>query len=68
MNEESVKKEVREFFDSLSKEEKNVLVAQHLGTVSRWDFKRILCVVLGVDNYMDDDALRTKLEKIIWER
>lgn len=66
MNEESVKN--KEFFNSLSVEEKNVLTVEHLKSLTRWDLKRVLCAVLDVDNYMDDDALRSKLEKIIWER
>lgn len=66
MNEESVKN--KKFFNSLSVEEKNVLTVEHLKSLNRWDLKRVLCATLDVDNYMDDDALRSKLEKLIWER
>lgn len=49
----------------LSIEEKNVIVTSYLKTLSKWDFKRILCDVLGVEHYMDDDGMRKATEQII---
>lgn len=49
----------------MSIEEKNVIVSAYLKTLSKWDFKRILCDVLDVDNYMDDEGLRKVTESII---
>lgn len=54
-----------EMFDSLSVEEKSVLVVKFLKNLPKWDFKRILCNVLGVEHYMDDDGLRKAMESII---
>lgn len=66
--EENVKQKIEELFDTLSTEEKNVIVTKHLCSLSRWDFKRILCAVLNVDNYMDDAGLQKKFKKVIFER
>lgn len=55
-------------WNALSSEEKNVLVCDHLKNLSKWDLKRILCDVLDVDNYMDDEGLREATELIINER
>ena len=49
----------------MSVEEKNVIVSAHLKTLSKWDFKRILFDVLGVEHYMDDEGLRKAMESII---
>ena len=56
---------LNEMFDSLSVEEKSVLVVKFLKNLPKWDFKRILCNVLDVDNYMDDEGLRKATESII---
>ena len=56
---------LNEMFDSLSVEEKSVLVVKFLKSLSDWDFKRILCNVLDVEHYMDDEGLRKAVEKII---
>ena len=52
-------------WDSLSEETKNQVVANYLKSLSKWDLKRILCDVLGVEHYMDDDGLRKAVEKIV---
>lgn len=52
-------------WNALSSEEKNVLVCDHLKHLSNWDLKRILCDVLGVEHYMDDEGLRKATESII---
>lgn len=52
-------------WNALSSEEKNVLVRDYLKSLSKWNLKRILCDVLDVDNYMDDDGLRKATESII---
>lgn len=51
--------------EQLTGEEMNIVVVNHLKKVSDWDKKRILCEVLGVDNYMDDAGLRTAMEKLV---
>lgn len=56
---------LNEMFDSLSVEEKSVLVVKFLKSLSDWDFKRILCNVLDVEHYMDDDGLRKAVEGVI---
>lgn len=56
---------LNEMFDSLSVEEKSVLVVKFLKSLPKWDFKRILCDVLGVEHYMDDEGLRKATESII---
>lgn len=56
---------LNEMFDSLSVEEKSVLVVKFLKSLSKWDFKRILCNVLYVEHYMDDEGLRKATESII---
>lgn len=56
---------LNEMFDSLSVEEKSVLVVKFLKSLPKWDFKRILCNVLGVEHYMDDEGLRKATESII---
>lgn len=52
-------------WNALSSEEKNVLVCDYLKNLSDWDLKRMLCNVLGVDNYMDDEGMRKATESII---
>lgn len=52
-------------WDSLSEETKNQVVVSYLKSLSKWDFKRILCNVLGVEHYMDDEGLRKATESII---
>lgn len=52
-------------WDSLSEETKNQVVVNHLKSLSKWDLKRVLCDVLGVEHYMDDDGLRQATESII---
>lgn len=52
-------------WNEMSIEEKNVIVSAYLKTLSKWNFKRILCDVLGVEHYMDDDGLRKATESII---
>lgn len=52
-------------WDSLSEETKNQVVVNHLKSVSKWDLKRILCDVLGVEHYMDDDGLRKATEELV---
>lgn len=52
-------------WNALSSEEKNVLVCDYLKNLSEWDFKRMLCNVLGVEHYMDDDGLRKAVERIV---
>ena len=52
-------------WNELSSEEKNVLVCDYLKNLSDWDFKRMLCNVLGVEHYMDDEGLRKQVEKVI---
>lgn len=52
-------------WNDMTVEEKNVIVSAYLKTLSKWDLKRILCDVLCVDNYMDDEGLREATESII---
>ena len=52
-------------WDSLSEETKNQVVVGYLKSLSKWDFKRILCNVLDVERYMDDEGLRKATESII---
>ena len=52
-------------WDSLSEETKNQVVVCYLKSLSKWDFKRILCNVLDVEHYMDDDGLRKAVEQIV---
>ena len=52
-------------FDNLNIKERNVLVVNHLKSLSMWDLKRVLCEVLDVDSYMDDEGLRKGLEEVI---
>ncbi len=54
-----------EEWNEMSIEEKNVIVSSYLKTLSKWDFKRILCDVLNVEHYMDDEGLREAAESII---
>ena len=54
-----------EMFDNLSVEEKSVLVVKFIKSLPKWDLKRILCNVLDVEHYMDDEGLRKAVEKII---
>lgn len=66
--EEKVTMTAAEQFEALGTETKNVLVCNHLRSLSRWDLKRILCNVLDVDNYMDDGELQSKVQTVIFER
>lgn len=52
-------------WNALSSEEKNVLVCDYLKNLTAWDLKRMMCNVLGVEHYMDDDGLRLKMESVI---
>lgn len=54
-----------EEWNGMTVEEKNVIVSYYLKTLSKWNLKRILCDVLGVEHYMDDDGLRKAIESII---
>ena len=54
-----------EEWNGMTVEEKNVIVSYYLKTLSKWNLKRILCDVLGVEHYMDDDGLRKATESII---
>ena len=58
-------KKFEEEWNEMSIEEKNVIVSSYLKTLPKWDFKRILCNVLDVEHYMDDDGLRQATESII---
>ena len=58
-------KEIMKVFDNLNIKERNVLVVNHLKSLSMWDLKRVLCEVLDVDSYMDDEGLRKGLEEVI---
>ena len=49
----------------LEPEEKNVVVTEHLKSIPKWDFKRILCDVMGVEHYMDDEGLKKAVNEII---
>ena len=55
----------KEYFDFISQEERNAIVTNHLKSVSKWDLKRIMCNVLDVDSYMDDEGLRKEFEKLV---
>jgi hypothetical protein len=55
-------------WDSLSEETKNQVVVNYLKSLSKWDFKRILCNVLDVEHYMDDEGLAKEFYKILNER
>jgi len=61
-------KNFEEEWNDMSFQEQNVFVRDYLKSLSKWDLKRILCDVLDVDNYMDDEGLRKEFEKIINER
>ena len=54
-----------EEWNGMTVEEKNVIVSYYLKSLSKWDFKRILCNVLDVEHYMDDEGLRKATESII---
>ena len=58
-------KKFEEEWNEMSIEEKNVIVSAYLKTLSKWDFKRILCNVLDVEHYMDDEGLRKAVEQIV---
>jgi len=57
-----------EEWNEMSIEDKNVIVSAYLKTLSKWNLKRILCDVLGVEHYMDDEGLRNALERVVNER
>lgn len=61
-------KNFEEEWNGMTVEEKNVIVLSYLKTLSKWNLKRILCNVLGVEHYMDDDSLREATESFINER
>lgn len=61
-------KNFEEEWNDMSFQEQNVFVRDYLKSLSKLDLKRILCDVLDVDNYMDDEGLRKEFEKIINER
>ena len=61
-------KKVKENFGLISQEERNAIVVEHLKTVSKWDLKRILCNVLNVESYMDDEGLESALKQVVHER
>lgn len=44
-----------EEWNGMTVEEKNVIVSYYLKTLSKWNLKHILCDVLGVEHYMDDE-------------
>ena len=58
-------KRFEEEWNEMSIEEKNVIVSAYLKTLSKWNLKRMLCDVLNVDNYMDDEGLRAAMEKLV---
>lgn len=58
-------KRFNEEWNEMPLEAKNLIVSAHLKTLSKWNLKRILCDVLGVEHYMDDEGLRKATEKII---
>jgi hypothetical protein len=62
------KEQFIEFWEGMTPEEKNVFVSKYLKTLSKWDLKRILCNVLDVDDYMNDEVLRAECEKLIHTR
>lgn len=55
-------------WNEMSLEEKNVIVSSYLKTIPKWDLKRIMCDVLQVDSYMDDEQLSMKLNELVWTR
>lgn len=55
-------------WNGMSLEEKNVIVSSYLKTIPKWDLKRIMCDVLQVDSYMDDEQLSRKLNELVWTR
>lgn len=55
-------------WNELETADKNKVVVNHLKTLPKWDLKRILCDVLFVDNYMDDETLRKEFEGLIYTR
>lgn len=58
-------KRFEEEWSGMTAEEKNVLVVEYMKQMPKWDLKRILCNVLGVEHYMDDEGLRKATEEII---
>ena len=58
-------KKFEEEWNGMTVEEKNVIVSSYLKTLSKWNLKRILCDVLNVERYMDDEGLRKATESII---
>ena len=58
-------KKFEEEWNGMTVEEKNVIVSSYLKTLSKWNLKRILCDVLGVEHYMDDEGQRKATESII---
>lgn len=58
-------KRFEEEWNEMPLQEKNVIVSAHLKTLSKWNLKRILCDVLGVEHYMDDEGLRKSIDEII---
>ena len=60
-----ISEEFAVLWDSLSEETKNLVVANHLKSLSKLDLKRILCNVLDVEHYMDDEGLAKAIGEII---
>ena len=58
-------KKFEEEWNEMSIEEKNVIVSSYLKTLTKWNLKRILCNVLDVEHYMDDEGLRKAVEQIV---
>ena len=54
-----------EEWNGMTVEEKNVIVSAYLKTLTRWNLKRILCDVLGIEHYMDDEGLRKAFDGIV---
>lgn len=54
-------------WEQLSQEERNVVVSDHLRSLSDWDLKRVLCTAFDID-YIDDDGLSKKFKSIVWTR
>lgn len=59
-----ISEEIAVAWDSLSEETKNQVVVGYLKSLSKWNFKRILCNVLDVEHYMDDEGLRKAVEGV----
>ena len=67
-------KEKRELYEQLGDEleegcnithDDNFDVGQYLSELSEYELKKVLCTALNVPSYMDEKALRERLEPII---